>query len=80
MAVDLDPAVAIIAYIYRAYDFPCIDGTEEERVEAECAANAALLLAAPDLLAACIAAVADIPAHYRVRAVLSAAIAKARGQ
>lgn len=40
-------------HIYTHEDFPCAEDEQEEEVNAESAANARLIIAAPELLAAC---------------------------
>lgn len=60
-AVDDDGEVtgvegqAVVASVYKPDDFPCFDAEEDDpegKFPVECAANAALIAAAPDLLKA----------------------------
>lgn len=44
---------AALAQVFGAEDFPCIPEEDYDDVNLECAANARLIAAAPDLLAAC---------------------------
>lgn len=44
---------AALAAVYGAEDFPCLPEEDYDAVNVECAANARLMAAAPDLLAAC---------------------------
>lgn len=73
---------APVCVLYTADDFPCWDGPEGQ-LEAECEANAALIAAAPDLLALCEAMVAAVDgSHAQVMATVArmkVLIAKVKG-
>lgn len=46
---EIEAGATVIGTIYGTHDYPCCD----EDITEECAANARLIAAAPDLLAAC---------------------------
>ena len=74
----------LIASVNQAADFPCLDEDEREEAQCECEANADLIAAAPDLLAALQAMVAHYPAGINTMldeasTAARAAIARATG-
>lgn len=81
------PGLTPVALVYTADAFPCVEDEDRAAFEAECKANAALIAAAPDLLAACEATL-DLMTEYGgccaigrgidLRDVCRSAIAKAR--
>ena len=80
---SIEASGAPICVLYDASDFPCWDGPAGQ-LEAECEANARLIAAAPELLAACelAAEVLEQPesgGQAHAHAALTVAIAKAKG-
>lgn len=79
------PGLVPIATVFTVDAFPCTDDEDRESLRAEYEANARLITAAPDLLAACELAIEAIEGiaewgepEIKARQALIAAIAKAR--
>lgn len=81
---------AVVANVYQADDFPCLDDADRPAAEEECKANARLIAAAPDLLEACRSALVPVKEAWAkqmegndlwpVFEALRAAVARAEGE